>query len=39
MVINKAASLFHGPENYNCCQAVMKAFEDIHDVSGEKVVE
>lgn len=39
MVVNKAASLFHGPEKYNCCQAVLKAFEDIHDISEERVIE
>ena len=36
--IEEAKSLFHGPEMYNCAQAVLKAFQGTYDVTPEMVI-
>lgn len=37
--MEKASDKFHGVENYNCAQAVLKFFEDHAAVSPEKIEE
>ena len=39
MRIKKAGELFHGDENYNCCQAVLKAFQDVCCIEDAKIEE
>lgn len=35
----KASDYFHGKEGYNCAQAVLKAFEEEHNISSEMIEE
>jgi hypothetical protein len=37
--INQAEKYFHGKEGYNCAQAILKAYQEIFDVSEEKIIE
>jgi len=37
-IIEEAKSLFHGPERYNCAQAVLKAFQGKYNVTPEMVI-
>lgn len=39
MAPEKAVKYFHGQERYNCAQAVLKGFEDDHNVPQEKIDE
>lgn len=39
MRTKKAGDLFHGAEGYNCSQAVLKAFADVHDIDETVVKE
>ena len=37
MTAERAANYFHGPERYNCGQAVLKAFQDEHNISESEI--
>ena len=39
MVAEKAAEYFTGSPRYNCAQAVLKAFQELHNVPEEQVAE
>ncbi|MCK4887217.1 MAG: C-GCAxxG-C-C family protein [Planctomycetes bacterium] len=39
MAPEKAVKYFHGKERYNCAQAVLKGFEESHNVQQEKIDE
>lgn len=35
----KAMAYFHGVEGFNCCQALLKAFQNSHDVSEQVILD
>ena len=37
MSVEKARYHFHGPEKYNCAQAILKAFEEAYAVSEDAI--
>ena len=37
MKTEEAKKLFHGPEKYNCLQAVLKAFQKESGISDEEI--
>ncbi len=39
MAPEKAVKYFHGQERYNCAQAVLKGFEESHNVQQKKIDE
>ena len=37
MAAERAANYFHGPDRYNCGQAVLKAFQEDHNVTEDLI--